>query len=134
MQDGARFSRIAVSCHQENFQRALDSAAQPAAALAFRALGTYADAAERSSDAWKQAVVHNHICGAEKFSLGVRADGSVIRTGSSLSFMENVVAVAAGGEHSVYLLADGRVTASGKNYHGETEVGDWTEIGIGNLQ
>ena len=99
-----------------------------AAALAFRALGTYADAAERSSDAWKQAVVHNHICGAEKFSLGVRADGSVIRTGSSLSFMENVVAVAAGGEHSVYLLADGRVTASGKNYHGETEVGDWTDI------
>lgn len=38
MQDGARFSRIAVSCHQENFQRALDSAAQPAAALLSLAL------------------------------------------------------------------------------------------------
>lgn len=98
------------------------------AALEFRSLGSYGDAAERSWDAWKAAVVHNHICGSEKFSLGVRYDGTAYRTGNSLSFDKNVVAVAAGGTHSVYLYSNGRVSASGLNIHGENEVGDWTDI------
>ncbi len=99
-----------------------------AAALVFRELGSYRDAAARSREAWKEAVVHNHICGSEKFSLGVRYDGSAYRTGNSLSFDKNVVAVAAGGTHSVYLYDNGRVSASGLNIHGENEVGDWTDI------
>ena len=99
-----------------------------AAALAFRELGSFRDAAARSKSAWKEAIVHNHICASEKFSLGVLYDGSVIRTGNSLTFDQNVVSVAAGGTHSVYLYADGRVSASGLNISGENEVGDWTDI------
>ena len=106
----------------------LEDGRASAAALTFRALGSYGDAAVRSRDAWKAAVVQNHICASEKFSLGVLYDGSVVRTGNSLSFDKNVVAVAAGGTHSVFLYANGRVSASGLNIHGENEVGDWTNI------
>ncbi len=108
---------------------ALLTAGKPAAAgLAFHKLGDYADAAERSREAWLQAAVHQHIASAEKYSIGLLYDGSVIRTGNSLSFMENVVAIAAGGYHSLYLLSDGRVSASGLNTHGVTDVGDWRDI------
>ena len=99
-----------------------------AAALAFHKLGDYADAAERSRAAWLEAAVHSHIASGEKFSIGVLYDGTVIRTGNSVPSMKDVIAVAAGGYHALYLLSDGRVSSTGLNSHGVTDVSDWQDI------
>jgi serine/threonine protein kinase/alpha-tubulin suppressor-like RCC1 family protein len=109
-------------------EQLLDQKKAGAAALAFYKLGNYKDSAERSQAAWKKANLHHHICAGDEFTLGIHADGSVVRSGNSLSFMEEVVSVAAGREHCAYLLSNGRVVASGTNYHGDTDVGDWRDI------
>ena len=41
---------------------------------------------------------------------------------------ENVTDFALGGNHVVGLLADGTVTAAGRNYAGQCDVEDWEDI------
>ena len=45
-----------------------------------------------------------------------------------VSQWENIVAVAAGGTHTVGLRADGTVIATGGNDYGQCNVGGWTDI------
>ena len=63
--------------------------------------------------------------------LGLRADGRVLahflRPGDAIDFsvLTDVRALAAGGTHFAFVLADGSVRVFGENAHGEAETQDW---------
>ena len=104
------------------------------AALAFHKLGDYRDAAERSSELWREAAVKHTVAISIEHSIGLKEDGSVYTTGNTakrktnLSDWGNLVAVAAGYEHSVGLRADGRVMSRGDNQKGEGNVSNWSDV------
>ncbi|MCL2589011.1 MAG: substrate-binding domain-containing protein, partial [Oscillospiraceae bacterium] len=91
-----------------------------------------ADGRYGTSD-WKDIVavaVGSHI-------VGLRSDGTVIAAGDSLfvpaerlnvSHWNDIVAIAAGTNHTVGLRADGTVIAAGDNRQGQCNVSDWNDI------
>ena len=78
--------------------------------------------------AWREIVA---VSASSNAILGLDARGSVRACffrpdrAFDLSGLENVVALAAGGTHSVFVLADGSVLARGENAHGECETAAW---------
>ena len=72
------------------------------------------------------------MAAGSRHSVGLRADGTVVATGSSeagqceVSRWRNIVAIAAGTAHTVGLRRDGTVVATGSNSHGQLEVGAWS--------
>jgi alpha-tubulin suppressor-like RCC1 family protein len=61
--------------------------------------------------------------GNRAVAVGSNADGQI-----NVAGWGNVVAVVAGGEHTLGLRADGTVLAVGKNFWGQTNVGGWSGV------
>ena len=77
------------------------------------------------------------ISGGAKYTVGMRADGTVIAAGNNtdgqcnVSDWTDIIAVSAGADHTVGLKADGTVVATeytGKYDNGQCGVSDWTDI------
>lgn len=72
--------------------------------------------------------------GFDEYTLTVNADGSVSTSGKNTSGRlnvgnwSNIVAVAAGENHSVGLCADGTVVATGSNSYGQCNVQSWKNV------
>ena len=66
--------------------------------------------------------------------MGLKADGSVVAVGKKkegqcdVSDWRDIVAISAGGSHTVGLKSDGTVVAVGYNNSGRCDVSDWTDI------
>ena len=70
-------------------------------------------------------------------SVGLRSDGTVVAAGwykkfnqCSVGDWKDIVAISAGFAHTVGLRSDGTVVATGRNWSGECEVWDWTNIRV----
>jgi alpha-tubulin suppressor-like RCC1 family protein len=104
------------------------------AAIAFNVLGDYQDAKQHSKDLWEQSTTREVISAGRMHTVALKADGTVIATGSSeygmcdVSGWSNIMAISAGGYHTVGLKTDGTVIAVGRNKYGECRVSDWTNI------
>ena len=77
------------------------------------------------------------ISGGAKYTVGMRADGTVIAAGDNtdgqcnVSDWTDIIAVSAGANHTVGLKADGTVVATeytGKYDNGQCGISDWTDI------
>lgn len=74
------------------------------------------------------------IAAGYHYTVGLRADGSVLAVGNNkngecdVSAWRDVVAVAAGESHTVGLCADGSVLAVGDNWYGQCKVFSWRDI------
>lgn len=105
-----------------------------AAALAFRELGDYKNAAGRSAELWREAGRKSNISTSRKHALGLKEDGTVLAAGDNskkqcnVSEWTDIVAVSACGSHSLGLRADGTVLATGDNTYGQCKVSDWTDV------
>ena len=105
-----------------------------AAALAFRALGSYRNAAELSAECWRLARLRLSIAAGVNHTLGIKADGSGAACGKlkedkcNVFLWKDLVAVAAGTDHSVGLKADGTLVSRGSNSSGERSLKDWTDV------
>lgn len=74
------------------------------------------------------------VAAGGNFSVGLRADGTVVAAGPDfpscpdVSSWAGIVQVAAGTDHIVGLRGDGTVVAAGGNSYGQLEVGTWTDV------
>ena len=81
-----------------------------------------------------QQAIPNLISTGFYYTVGLKADGTVVATGLNkddqldVSGWTEINAVAAGSHHTVGLKADGTVTAVGNNEHGQCNVSRWTDI------
>lgn len=79
-------------------------------------------------------IIEETISVGTDHAVGIKADGTVIATGSNeygqcdVNEWSDIVAVAAGGEHTVGLKSDGTVVAIGNNRNGQCDVSSWTDI------
>ena len=66
--------------------------------------------------------------------MGLKKDGTVVAVGANsagqcmVSGWTDIVAITAGGSHTVGLKKDGTVVAVGRNNYGQCEVSNWTDI------
>ena len=83
------------------------------------------------TSSWMDVVA---IAASDNHTVGLRADGTVVATGSNehsecnVNDWKNIVAIAAEYWHTIGLRADGTVVATGSNEHGECNVSDWKNI------
>ena len=104
------------------------------AALSFGKAGGYADAKERSFAAWNEVAVRNTISSGNEHAAGLRADGTVVATGTNgagqcdVDDWSNIVAVSTGVSHTVGLKSNGTVVATGANDNGQCDVDSWTDF------
>lgn len=80
------------------------------------------------------------ICAGSHYSLGLKADGTVVSTRlisneiakdkgqSNVSEWTDIISISAGSKHSVGLKSDGTVVAAGDNEFGQCNVANWKEI------
>lgn len=105
-----------------------------AAAMEFGRLGEFQDAKERSYALWEQIAQRGTIAAGDSHTVGLKADGTVVATGTNVNRQCNVsdwtgiMAVAAGDYHTVGLKADGTVVATGRNDDGRCDVSGWSDI------
>ena len=92
------------------------------------------DAQKRSSALWDEIAVRDTISAGRNYTVGLKADGTVVAIGENYSDQcevkewRNIVAVSAGGSHTVGLKADGTVVATGSNAYVQYAVDNWTNI------
>ena len=104
------------------------------AAIAFYAIGDYQDSQERSSELWGKIVSNETICAGDYYSVGQKADGTVVAVGRNLDGMtdvsswEEIVAISTGTFYTVGLKTDGTVVSTGQNTNGQRNVSDWNDI------
>ncbi len=107
------------------------------AALAFTRLGDYRDAQALGKELWREAAVRNTVSISIEHSIGLRENGSVytayalgssVKEKANLSDWGDLVAVAAGYDHSVGLKADGTLVTKGTNAKGERSVSSWKNV------
>lgn len=72
---------------------------------------------------------------SDDYTLGLRADGTVIMAGYNYYFKQqdisdwkDIISVSAGVSYAVGLKSDGTVVAIGDNVYGQCDVSDWTDI------
>ncbi|MGN0687867.1 MAG: TIR domain-containing protein [Oscillospiraceae bacterium] len=100
-------------------------------AVALRNDGTVVTTEEEQVLEWQDIVA---VSAGSLCSVGVKADGTVVATGTNrmgecnVSDWTDIVAVSAGKYHTVGLKSDGTVVAAGINVSGECDVSDWTDI------
>ncbi len=82
----------------------------------------------------RYAPTQNMIGASSRFTVGLKADGTVVATGDNaygacdVSSWKDIVAISAEGWHTVGLKADGTVVAVGRNKEGQCDVSDWKDI------
>ena len=128
---GLREDGTAILSHEsarsDELTGLVDLAVNTGCAVGLRADGTAVCAAAELS-AWHELVAVDASANAV---LGLDAQGAVhahfFRTGAGEDFSapDDVVAMAAGGTHCVFVRSDGTLTAWGENGHGECEVAGW---------
>ena len=102
------------------------------AAIAFGKIADYKDARERSFANWDKVVKYNTIDTAEKHTVAVKNDGTVVAVGDGswgncdVSEWTDIVSVAAGFSHTVGLKSDHTVVAVGREP--ACQVSDWKDI------
>ena len=104
------------------------------AAIAFGKLGDYKDARSRSMELWEGMAVQNTIAAGDYYTVGLRADGTVVAVGRNsdgqcnTSAWSDIIAIAASDFHTVGLRADGTVVAVGRNSDGQCNTSTWSDI------
>ncbi len=105
-----------------------------AAAVTFGKACGFNDAKERSLALWNVIAKRDVIAASWGYTVGVKADGTVVATGENddgqcnVSKWKDIIAVAAGYGHTVGLKADGTVVATGNNDDGQCNVSGWSNI------
>ena len=104
------------------------------ASRAFFELGDYKDAKEQSFRLWDQLAMREFISTGANFTVGLKADGTVVAVGGNgrgqcgVSNWKDIVAISAGSWHTVGLKSDGTVVAVGDNDYGQCNVSGWKDI------
>lgn len=125
---------VIPSMRYQRAETALANGNEGAAAILFSKLGDYRDASERSQELWPQVASRNSLAAGGSYTLGLKADGTVIATKedyfrtSEVQEWTDVIDIAVGDEHFVALKTDGTVIATGNNNWYQCEVEDWTDI------
>ncbi len=105
----------------------------------FMASKGYSDSASYLKKSWDQVAVRKTIAVGKAHTVGLRADGTVVATGSNksgqcdVSNWTDIVEITAGNVHTVGLRLDGTVVATKytgdqEYYCGQCEVFGWTDI------
>jgi hypothetical protein len=103
---------------------------------AFAALGDYNDSQEKLNTILQLLMSEsaNSIAAGIDFTVGVKADGTVVAVGDNddgqcdVDGWSDIVSVAAGGWHTVGLKADGTVVAVGDSDSGQCDIDGWSNI------
>ena len=106
--------------------------------------GMYVEFKDMSLEIWDAIAVRDTTATSYNYSVALKNNGTVVAAGSNRSPVDgsyispngpcdvhgwhDIVAVAAGSDHTVGLKADGTVVATGRNDYGQCEVSDWTGI------
>ena len=104
------------------------------AAIFFGKVGNYQDARKRSFALWNDIAKRDSIGAGDYYTIGLKADGTVIATGENddgqcdVFDWTDIVAISAGYYHTVGLKADGTVVAVGDDQDGQCVVSDWADI------
>ena len=104
------------------------------AAISFGKVGNYQDARKRSFALWNDIAKRDSIGAGDYYTIGLKADGTVIATGENddgqcdVFDWTDIVAISAGYYHTVGLKADGTVVAVGDDQDGQCVVSDWADI------
>jgi len=104
------------------------------AAIRYGNVSYYKDARARSMELWAQIAVRDIVSADGYFTLGLKSDGTVVAVGDGgygqldVSTWTDIVAVAAGENHSVGLKSNGTVVAVGKDNNGRCDVSGWTDV------
>ena len=128
---GLREDGTAILSHEsarsDELTGLVDLAVNTGYAVGLREDGTAVCAAADLS-AWRDVI---SLSASSNAILGLDAHGAVstyffrAAAGESFTAPDDVVAMAAGGTHCVFVTADGSLAAWGKNTRGECEVGSW---------
>ena len=98
---------------------------------AFEALGGYKDSKTILLALRRATTSANILSAAGSYTVGVKADGTVVATGDNkygqcdVDKWTDIVAVDAGGYYTVGLKSDGTVVATGDNEYGQCDVFGW---------
>lgn len=74
------------------------------------------------------------ICAADHTTIGLKADGTILRSGYGdgnqldVKYWKDIVAVSTSGTHTVGLKSDGTVMAAGYNGNGKCDVSGWRDV------
>ncbi len=104
------------------------------AAIAFGKIADYKDARERSFALWDEVADRSSLSAGYWYTVGLKADGTVVATGRddegqcNVSDWADIVAVSAGYWHTVGVKTSGAVVAAGINTAGQCEVSEWSGI------
>ena len=100
-----------------------ESGEKARAAIAFAKLTAYPDAKKRSLALWDEVAVRDTICGAYRFTLGLKANGTIIATGNKnikeywqldeAQHWTGITAIAAGDHDYIALFENGTVGCKG---------------------
>ena len=116
-----------ASARSEDLTELVDIAVNTGYAVGLKEDGSVVCAAAELSS-WRDIVA---VSASSNAILGLDAQGAVRAyffrpdKAFSLDGLDGIVALAAGGTHSVFVLADGTVAARGENAHGECDTADW---------
>ena len=104
------------------------------AALTFGKIADCRDARKRSFALWDEIAVRDTISAEGLYTVGLKADGTVVAVGykkygqCNVSDWRDIIAISTGSFHTVGLKADGTVVAAGDNDDGKCDVSDWNDI------
>ncbi len=125
---------VIPSVRYSNAENLLSSGNTAEAAIAFGELGDYQDADTRSMELWNQVAVRDTIDGGYGFVVALKADGTLVSTGSNMydqldvGEWNDLIAISTSNTHTVGLKSDGTVVAVGSNTNEQCNVDDWSDI------
>ena len=112
----------------------LDNGKIVEAAIAFRNLGSFKDASQRSLTVWDNVLTRKTIAAGRSLTVGLKEDGTVVAAGwneygqRDVSGWRGIIDIGASSFHAVGLRANGTVAAAGWNKFGQCDISDWTDI------
>ena len=104
------------------------------AAIQYAALNHYKDSWEKTISLWELIAERNTISAAWSYTVGLRANGTVVSVGGDLDYdldfsdWMDIISISAGKTHTVGLCSDGTVVAIGNNEQGQCDVSNWADI------
>ena len=112
----------------------LNAGSDKEAAFAFGEIGEYKDAKTQAMSLWSTITDRSFISAGIDNTVGLKANGTVVVTGSASSGRGDVINetdiidISAGAHHTVGLKADGTVVAVGDDLWGQCDVSNWADI------
>jgi alpha-tubulin suppressor-like RCC1 family protein len=112
----------------------MDQGKTAEAAIAFGKLGNYKDSKTLSGALWDKVAVRETISAGAAYTVGLKADGTVVAVCSNdggkcnVSGWKDIVAISARNTHTVGLKADGTVVAVCSLDYGQCKVSGWKDI------